>query len=120
MKRFIKVFALFVLGCMIAAFAVANRHPVRFVADPFISRDLALSFEAPFFVYLFIALFIGIIIGAAAAWVGQRHWRKTARAGRKEAAVWKREAENLKRGLQSASKSPTAAISAPRPLRSYL
>lgn len=120
MKRFFKVFALFLLGCLIAAFAVANRQPVRFVADPFINRDIALSFEAPLFIYLFIALFIGIFIGAAAAWAGQGHWRKTARAGRKEAAVWKREAENLKRGLQAASNSPTAAIQAPARLRSYL
>jgi uncharacterized integral membrane protein len=119
MKRFIKVFFLFAFACVIAAFAVANRQPVRFVADPFIDRNLAASFEAPLFIYLFVAAFIGLITGAGAAWFAQGHWRKTARAGRKEAAIWKREAENLKRGLEAASAPPTTN-SSPRPLRSYL
>ena len=66
MKQFVKFFILFLIGCAIAAFAVANRHPVRFIADPFVNRDRALSVEAPLFVYLFTALFAGLLLGAAA------------------------------------------------------
>ncbi len=119
MKRFIKVLLLFLLGCVIAAYAVANRQPVRFVADPFINRDLAISVEAPLFVYLFIVMLAGIFIGAAAVWIGQGRWRQAARSGAKEAALWKREAEALKAGLQAASGSAVTQV-APGPLRSYL
>ncbi len=116
MKRFIKVLLLFLIGCVIAAFAVANRQPVRFIADPFIDRDVAASIEAPLFVYIFVALFAGIFIGAAAVWIGQGRWRKAARSGTKEAAIWKREAEKLKAGLQ-ASPGGAVAPASPRPLR---
>jgi uncharacterized integral membrane protein len=119
MKRFFKVFFLFLIGCVIAAFAVANRQPVRFVVDPFIDRDLAASFQAPLFIYLFVAMFIGLIVGAGAAWIGHGHWRKTARLGHREAALWKREAENLKRGIEAGSAGSATSV-APRPLRSYL
>jgi uncharacterized integral membrane protein len=119
MKRFAKAVLLFLVGCTIAAFAVANRHPVRFILDPFIDRDLATAVEAPLFVYLFLSAFLGLIIGAWVMWLGQGHWRKTARHERKEAVLWKREAENLKRGLQAVSTGPAPAP-APRPLRSYL
>ncbi|MGO9544249.1 MAG: DUF1049 domain-containing protein [Rhodomicrobium sp.] len=122
MKRFIKVLLLCVLGGVVAAFAVANREPVKFVLDPlspFSDRNLVPSIEAPFFVYLFIAMFIGIFLGAAAVWLGQGHWRKAARARSKEAAIWKREAETLKAGLQ-ASPGTSITPATQRPLRSYL
>ncbi len=64
MKRFFKAIILFLVGCAIAAFAVANRHPVKFVLDPFIDRDIAYSVQAPFFAYLFISALAGILIGA--------------------------------------------------------
>src|SRR5262249_25870404 len=117
MKRFLKVFLLFLIGCAIVAFAVANRHPVRFITDPFINRDRALSIEAPLFVYLFIALFAGLLIGAGAVWTGQRHWRKAAHVRSKEAALWKREAETLKAGFNA--NAPGAPAAMPQ-IRSYL
>lgn len=122
MMRVIKVFFLCIFGCAIAAYAVANRAPVRFVLDPlspFTDKNLVPSVEAPLFIYLFIAMFIGMFLGAAAVWIGQGRWRKAARARSKEVAIWKREAENLKAGLQSASQG-TATPTAARPLRSYL
>jgi len=122
MKRFIKVLFLGILGCLVAAFAVANRAPVSFVLDPFnpfSDRQLVPSIEAPLFVFLFIAFFTGIFLGAAAAWAGQAHWRKAARASSKEVALWKRESETLKAGLEASPRRP-AAPAAIRPLRSYL
>ena len=118
MKRFLTVLILFVVGCLLVAFGVANRQPVTFVADPFIDEKMALTFQAPLSLFLFIALFLGVIVGWLTAWVGQGHWRKTARQTYKEANLWKREAENLKRGLEAAN--PKAITPpAPRPLRSY-
>ena len=119
--RFIKALLLGILGCAVAAYAVANRAPVRFVLDPFSpfsDRNLVPSVEAPLFVLLFAAMFVGIFLGAAAVWMGQGRWRKAARAGSKEVALWKREAETLKAGLQSTGNAGTPA--SVRPLRSYL
>ena len=119
--RFIKALLLFLLGCAVAAYAVANRAPVQFVLDPFSpfsDRSLVPSVEAPLFVYLFAAMFIGMFLGAAAVWMGQGRWRKTARARTKEVALWRREAETLKAGLHSTGGAVTP--SAARPLRSYL
>lgn len=121
MIRFFKVLALCLLGCAVAAYAVANRAPVRFVLDPlspYSDKALVPSVEAPLFVYLFAALFVGMFLGAAAVWIGQGRWRQAARAKTKEVALWKREAETLKAGLQSAPAAPAPA--APRPLRAYL
>jgi uncharacterized integral membrane protein len=119
MKRFLRVLFLFLAGCLIAAFAVANREPVKFIVDPFINRDIAPSVKAPLFVFLFIALFAGLFLGAAAAWVSQGRWRREAREQSKETAAWKREAETLKAGLEAASGTAVAPV-APRGLRSYL
>lgn len=119
--RFIKLLFLFILGCAVTAFAVANRAPVRFVLDPlspFSDRSLVPSVEAPLFVYLFAAMFIGIFLGAAAVWIGQGRWRKAARTQSKEVVQWKREAETLKAGLHSAGGARVPATG--RPLRSYL
>jgi hypothetical protein len=122
MMRVLKILFLCLIGCAVAAYAIANRAPVRFVLDPlspFSDKSLVPSIEEPLFVYLFAALFIGMFLGAAAVWIGQGHWRRAARAGSKEAALWKREAENLKAGLQEAPRGP-AVPNAVRPLRSYL
>jgi len=115
MKRFIKVLLLCIFGCLVAAFAVANRAPVTFVLDPFSpfsDRKLVPTVEAPLFVCLFVAMFMGMFLGAAAVWIGQGRWRQAARARSKEVALWKREAEVLKAGLQAA---PRAAGTAERP-----
>ena len=119
--RFIKALLLFLLGCAVAAYAVANRAPVEFILDPlspFSDKSFVPSVKAPLFVYLFAAMFIGIFLGAGAVWIGQGRWRKAARTQSKEAALWRREAETLKAGLQSAPDAGTPA--AGRPLRSYL
>jgi hypothetical protein len=112
MRRLLKIILLVLLGVAITALAVANRAPVRFILDPLTDRDAALAVNAPLFIYLFIALLSGFLIGASLMWFKQGRWRKRAKVEHKEAVLWKREAENLKRGLQHAS-----AAAAPRPLR---
>ena len=118
MKRFFRAVILFIVGCLLVAFGIANRHPATFIVDPFIDEKMALSFQAPLSLFLFVALFAGVIVGWLTAWVGQGHWRKTARETHKEAAISKREAENLKRGLQAAGPK---ALTPPAtyPLRSF-
>lgn len=116
MIRFFYALILFVVGCLLVAFGIANRHPVTFIADPFIDEKMALSFQAPLSLFLFVALFAGVLVGWMTAWLGQGRWRKEARTTHKEAALWKREAENLKRGLEQVG---TKALPAPAPRRSF-
>jgi uncharacterized integral membrane protein len=117
MKRFLTVLFLFLLGCILVAYAVANRNPVSFVIDPFMDEKFAPRIEAPLSYFLFGALFAGVVAGWLTAWLGQGHWRKTARETHKEATIWKREAENLKRGLEATTPRPPLPP-ATRPLRS--
>lgn len=77
--------------------AVANRHLVRLVLDPFHRDDPVIYLEQPLFVYLFGMLFFGMILGWAAGWLGQGKWRRTARERTREAVRWKIEAERLAR-----------------------
>ena len=116
MTRFLNVLILFIVGCLLIAFGIANRHPVTFIADPFIDEKSALSFQAPLSLFLFLALLAGVIVGWLTAWFGQGHWRKQARVTHKEGALWKREAENLKRGLETAGQK---ALPAPAERRSF-
>lgn len=116
MKRFFTVLILLIVGCLLVAFGIANRHPVTFIADPFIDEKMALSFQAPLSLFLFLAMFAGVIVGWVTAWLGQGRWRQQAKATHKEATLWKREAENLKRGLEAAGPK---ALPAPAPRRSF-
>jgi predicted membrane protein len=99
MLRFFRAIFLIVFGVAVISLAVANRHDVRLIIDPFISREIAASIHAPLFVYLFAALFAGVFLGAFAMWMLQGRFRREARVERREAAVWRREAENLKLSL---------------------
>jgi hypothetical protein len=101
LMRFLRTLLVILFGFAIVALSVANRHDVRLILDPFINRDAAYSIELPLFLYLFAALFAGLILGASAMWLVQGRWRRQARSERREAAIWRREAENLKRGLQA-------------------
>ena len=58
--RSLRYLILFLLAIVAVAFAVANRHLVRFVLDPIAGPDSTFSFEAPLFIYLFGALLIGL------------------------------------------------------------
>lgn len=116
MLRFLRALLLILLGGGLVSMAVANRHATRLVLDPFINREVATAVEAPLFVYLFAALLLGVVLGASVMWIMQGKWRHTARTERLEASIWRREAENLKRGLQLRA-STAEASRLPPPLR---
>ena len=88
---------LFAVGALGIALAVANRHVVRFVLDPFNPQSPVIFAELPFYIFLIGMLVVGVFLGSAATWVSQGKWRRLVRVKTHEAMRWKGEAERLTR-----------------------
>ncbi len=104
--RSLRNLILFLVAIVAVAFAVANRQLVPFVLDPVAGPDSTFSFEAPLYIYLFGALITGFVIGALAAWVGQRRWRNAAKRRAYEVFELKKENERLTRHLRVMERAP--------------
>ncbi len=104
--RSLRNLILFLLAIVAVAFAVANRQLVPFVLDPVAGPDSTFSFEAPLYIYLFGALITGFVIGAFAAWIGQRRWRNAAKRRAHEVFELKKENERLTRHLRVMERAP--------------
>ncbi len=87
----------FIAAVFLVTLAVANRHFVRLVLDPFNPQDPVLALELPFYAYLFAMLIVGVVLGGIATWVSQSRWRRLARSRGQDAARWRAEAERLTR-----------------------
>lgn len=103
-RKFVWFFVLLPAGALLVAFAVANRHSVDIVLDPFSPGAPALAVQAPLFLLLFGALILGLVIGGMVTWVGQRRWRRAAKRRSAEAAGLRREREQLARQLELANR----------------
>jgi hypothetical protein len=95
-----------VTGAATVAFAVANRHVVRFMLDPLSGPQGSFFVEAPLFFYLFGALIVGFTMGAFATWLSQSRWRRAARQRGDEVHRLKRETERLNRHLRVMERAP--------------
>jgi len=101
LRRFVWILVAFPVAVLLLSLAVANRHGVRLVLDPFRSDEPVLFLVLPFYAYLFGVLLIGIVIGGLATWVAQARWRRTARRRAAEARRWQAEADRLSRERQA-------------------
>lgn len=97
LRRIVWFFVAFPVAILLITLAVANRHGVRLVLDPFRPADPVISLVLPFYAYLFGALLVGVVIGGAATWVTQAGWRRNARQRAAEAHRWQAEADRLTR-----------------------
>ena len=97
MRRFVWLLVAVPAGLLLVTLAVANRHKVRLVLDPFRRADPVISLELPFYAYLFGALLAGVVIGGMATWMSQARWRRSARRRAVEARRWQAEADRLGR-----------------------
>lgn len=97
LKRIFAILIAFPIAAVLVALAVANRHPVQLVLDPFRPDSPAIALVLPFYAYLFGALALGILAGGVAVWRSQSHWRHTARSKSQEARRWQSEADRLTR-----------------------
>ena len=101
LRKLYWTFFVFPLTVLLVALAVANRHSVELILDPFRPKDPAFSIHLPFFVYLAAAVLIGLLLGGLTTWVGQGKWRKTARRQTRESAEWRSQADRLTRQIEA-------------------
>jgi uncharacterized integral membrane protein len=85
------------IALLLITLALANRHSVRLVLDPFRPDNPVISLVLPFYVYLIAALLVGVILGGIATWLSQARWRRSARQRGAEAYRWHAEADRLSR-----------------------
>jgi len=97
LRRIVWFSVAFPVAILLITLAVANRHGVRLVLDPFRPADPVISLVLPFYAYLLGALLFGVIIGGAATWMTQASWRRSARQRATEAHRWQAEADRLSR-----------------------
>src|SRR5262249_15817068 len=65
-----------------------------------------LSVEAPLFLFLLGAFALGLIVGGTATWLSQGKWRRTARAGAREARDLRRQTSRLEKELEGLHSAP--------------
>ena len=96
-RRILWLICAFVAAVVLITLAVANRHSVQMVLDPFNPQRPVISTVLPFYVYLFAMMIVGIIMGGVATWTSQGKWRRLARTRAQDVARWRGEAERLQR-----------------------
>ena len=65
LRRFVWILVALPVAILLITLAVANRHGVRLVLDPFRPDEPVLFLVLPFYAYLFGTLLVGILIGGA-------------------------------------------------------
>ncbi|WP_072396535.1 hypothetical protein [Hyphomicrobium sp. CS1GBMeth3] len=113
LRRILWLLTAFPAAALLITLAVANRHSVRLVLDPFRPETPVLSIVMPFYGFLFGALLIGVLIGGAATWLSQGRWRRVARVRAVEAKRWRSEADRLMRERDAEVSARNKALAAP-------
>lgn len=109
MTRFIKNLILLAIAVVLVPLSVANRHTVSLSLNPFDPQDPRLTIpDIPLFWVIFASLGLGILVGGIGAWAKQGRWRKEARAKRREADKWHKEADQLRETSNSGQVLPDA------------
>ena len=98
LRRLLLILIVLPVSAGLVLLAVANRHAVPLVVDPFAGTD-AFSLDVPLFLVVFGAAIVGVLLGGVAVWLGQGRWRRTARSASREARQAKAEAEGLRAAL---------------------
>ncbi|MCV6546965.1 MAG: LapA family protein [Cohaesibacter sp.] len=116
LKRLFQFLVLLPFGIAFVSLAVANRHAVPLVLDPFSPENPAFSMTLPLFVIVFLALLSGILIGGVMAWLKQGRHRKAARSNRYEAKKWRNEADRQQQRVEKLNEQvKTAGPALPAP-----
>ena len=117
-RKIVSAIIIVPLVVILIGFAVANRQIVSVSFDPFDQAHPAYALTLPLFAVVFVLLILGVVIGGAAAWLRQSHWRRAARDLDREARELRAELETLRRQAEpqmtpSGSSFRTAQIPPP-------
>jgi uncharacterized integral membrane protein len=107
LRKTVAALILVPLAIVIIVFAVANRQSVTVSLDPFNAGSPAVAVALPLFALIILAVIAGVIVGGAAAWFGQRRWRRRVR-------ILEREADELRGKLAALQGAEPAASIIPR------
>jgi uncharacterized integral membrane protein len=95
LKRVLGLLVSFLGAIVLVALAVANRHSVPLVLDPFRPETPAVQIVLPFYAHIIGTLIAGVLLGGFATWVSQGHWRRSSRKSVEDAKRWRSEADRL-------------------------
>lgn len=95
LRRIVLILIVLPVSLGLIALAVANRHDVSLVLDPF-AHDAALAVQVPLFVLIFATLILGVLLGGMAVWVKQGRFRRAAREAGREARRANAQANELR------------------------
>jgi uncharacterized integral membrane protein len=96
MRKILNAIVIVPLALVLLAFAVANRRFVIVSFNPFDSDDMTMALTLPLFIVIIGSVITGVIAGGVATWIGQRHWRRTARRNEAEASHARQEVMDLR------------------------
>lgn len=97
LRKIVSAIIIVPLVVILIGFAVANRQIVSVSFDPFDQAQPAYALTLPLFAVVFVLLILGVVIGGAAAWLRQSHWRRAARNLDREVRELRAELEVLRR-----------------------
>ncbi|MCS0495021.1 lipopolysaccharide assembly protein LapA domain-containing protein [Ancylobacter sp. MQZ15Z-1] len=113
LRRIVLTLILVPVSVAVIMLAVANRHAVPLMLDPFAGAS-GMSVELPLFLVVFAALILGVVLGGVSVWLTQGRYRRDARRNRREAQRANVEADAL-RGALAARTAPAGTSSAAKP-----
>lgn len=110
MKLFLRLFVFLPLAAVILTLALANRDPVFFSLDPFVSKGPdRTGIMAPLFALLFVAGIGGVFAGGLTVWFAQGRFRKEMRRAGASAREADAECVRLRTRLAALDDAPAEA-----------
>ena len=95
LRRILLIVIVLPISVALIMLAVANRHSVGIIVDPF-NGEGALTLQAPLFLIVFGALILGVLIGGITVWLSQGRYRRGARRANREARRANAQADALR------------------------
>ncbi|QIB33911.1 LapA family protein [Ancylobacter pratisalsi] len=95
LRRIVLILILLPISVAVILLAVANRHSVSLLLDPF-AGESGISVQIPLFLVVFGALILGVVLGGVSVWLNQGRYRRTARRSQREARRAAGEVEQLR------------------------
>ncbi|MBX4335284.1 lipopolysaccharide assembly protein LapA domain-containing protein [Bartonella raoultii] len=95
LKRILFAIILVFPTAFLIAFIIANRQMVTLTLDPFQTKSEHFTYQAPFFIWLFIFLGLGILLGSVIHWLTYHKCKKALKKSKAELEKLKMSIANM-------------------------